>query len=117
MKIANEITQQANEMLRNYPTPAPVDVAILDYEGRKLEIGAAEKSLSSLKETTKEIRQTWNRVRPEVERRGGAAESKAFELLVAKLEGANTIPEYSRIATSILAEVDRLEAVFTRAVK
>jgi hypothetical protein len=56
-------------------------------------------------------------VRPEVERRGGAAESKAFELLVAKLEGANTIPEYSRIATSILAEVDRLEAVFTRAVK
>jgi hypothetical protein len=114
MKIANEITRQANEMLRNYPTPAPVDIAILDYEGRKLEIGTAEKSLSSLKKTTKQIRQTWNGVRPQLESRGGTSESKAFELLVAQLENTNTIPAYGRIATSILAEVDRLEAVFTR---
>jgi len=114
MKIANEITRQANEMLRTHPTLAPVDVAILDYEGRKLEIGAAAKSLASLKATTKQIRQTWDEVRPRVESRGGAAESKTFESLVAQLERTNTIPEYGRIATSILTEVDRLEAVFAR---
>jgi len=76
--------------------------------------GVVRRSLSSLKETTKQIRQTWDGVRPEVESRGGAVESKAFELLVTQLEGTSTIAEYGRIATSILGEVDRLEAVFTR---
>jgi hypothetical protein len=113
MTVANEITRQANELLRTYPAATPVDVAMLDYEGRQLEIAAGRNSLPVLKDTTKQIRQTWDEVRPQVINRGGTAESSAFETLVAQLEHANSIAEYKQIAASILNDVDLLEAVFT----
>jgi hypothetical protein len=114
MKIANELTRLAIEQLRNYPATTPVEIAMLDYEGRKVEVDAAENDLAALKDTTAQLRHTWDGVRPLVESHGGAAESKTFDVLVAQLEGAKSVAEYNRIAGSILNEVDRLEAVFTR---
>jgi hypothetical protein len=87
---------------------------MLDYEGRQLEIAVGRNSLPVLKDTTKQIRQTWDEVRPQVIKRGGTAESSAFETLVAQLEHANSIAEYKPIAASILNDVDLLEAVFTK---
>jgi hypothetical protein len=114
MTVANEITRQANELLRTYPAATPVDVAMLDYEGRQLEIAAGRNSLPVLKDTTKQIRQTWDEVRPQVINHGGTAESSAFDTLVAQLEQAKSTAEYQRIAASILNDVDLLEAVFTK---
>ncbi|MCU1246901.1 MAG: hypothetical protein JWN02_2811, partial [Acidobacteria bacterium] len=90
MIIANELTRQANEGLRSYPVTTPVDVAILDYEGRALEIAAARNSLPALQAATKEIRRTWDEVRPQVDSRGGTAESSTFESLIAQLEHTNS---------------------------
>jgi hypothetical protein len=113
-KLANELTRLAIEQLRDYPATTPVDIAMLDYEGRKVEVDAAQNDLAGLKDAARQLRQTWDGVRPTVESHGGAAESKTFEVLVLQLEGAKSVPEYNRIAGSILNEVDRLEAVFTR---
>ncbi len=114
MKSSNEMTRQAAELTRDDRTSTPVEIALLDYEGRKLQIQAEEKDMTALQKTAAEIRQTWDTVHPEVEAQGGGPEATAFESQIRQLEGATSPDQYRRISSAILDQVDRLEAVFTR---
>jgi|GEM_PF-2301478 len=94
----------------------PVEVVMLDYFGRELEIGAAEgeAGMDRLRRAGTEIRSTWDAVRPRVVERGGDEVARSFDALVQRVEQARTPGEHGAVATPLLDEVDRLEAVFRR---
>lgn len=111
---ANAITRLATEMSAHYTDPTPSDVAMLDYYGREIELGAAANDIAVLKQTTSNIDATWARVRPQVESHGGAAVARKFGDTVTRLDAATTAAEYGKLATTILAQVDDLEKVFVK---
>jgi hypothetical protein len=111
---SNLITLEIAQISSNYNTPVPVAVTKLDFYGRELEIWSAANDDKRLKDTAALIRETWNAVRPEVEKAGGAKEANDFESLVANLERAKNAEDFGKSATPILDEVDNLENVFSR---
>src|SRR5207237_893811 len=66
LEQANQITRIAAEMTRPYTSATPVEVLLLDYQGRELEIWSAAKNVAKLQETTREIRTTWDALRPRI---------------------------------------------------
>ncbi len=112
MRDANQVTLVAADLTARYHPRVPADVVRLDYDGRELEIWSAAKSAAKLKETAQNMRQTWNRVRPEVEAHNGAAEAKKFDGLITQIEGAQSIAQYQKLVAPVLDQVDNLEKVF-----
>lgn len=118
LQSANELTRLAAEATRPFEPSMPVEVTLLDYEGRLLELRAEQNDLPQLRTSTALLRQTWEAVRGRVEaRRGGPAAAASFEALVARAEAATAVPEYAVLATRILDEVDALERLFPVAEK
>jgi len=92
-----------------------VEVTLLDYYGRELNLWAAEGNTARLNEARSKLRETWDAVRPEVAAKGGATEAAQFDALVAKLARATLPKDFTAAAGPILDSVDALENVFTRA--
>lgn len=110
--VSNRLTFALAEMSGKYDTALPVGIVKLDYYGRELEIWSENADLQQLQKTASEIRKTWDRVRPEVEKNDGSEEADTFEALVEELDSAETVEDYAKLATPILDEVDNLEGVF-----
>ncbi|MDX6406643.1 MAG: hypothetical protein QOH70_4098 [Blastocatellia bacterium] len=108
---ANQITRDVAEMTTAYKVIVPVEVVLLDYYGRELEIWAEAKDASKLQATAREMRKTWNAVRPSIEAKNSAV-TKKFEGLVAQVEAAKAPADYAKVAKPVLDEVDNLEKVF-----
>ena len=111
MRTANQVTRDVAEMTTAYKLSVPVEVSKLDYCGRELEIWAEAKDTNKLQATVREMRRTWNALRPSVESIRGA-EAKKFDGLVVQVEAAKAPADYSRLAKVVLDEVDNLEKVF-----
>ncbi len=114
MHMANDLTRRGSEMLRPYSPAVPVDVALLDYYGREIEMAAAENDLPRLQATRGSIESIWSSLRESVTKRGGEPAAIRFDALVKTLGEARTATEFGATATPILDEVDSLETVFTR---
>jgi hypothetical protein len=108
---ANQITRDVAEMTTAYKVIVPVEVVLLDYYGRELEIWAEAKDAGKLQATAREMRKTWNAVRPSIEAKNSAV-AKKFEGLVAQVEAAKAPADYAKVAKPVLDEVDNLEKVF-----
>lgn len=111
---ANRITYLAARLSEPFAPKTPAAVALLDYYGRELELGARSNDAGRLSRTRTEIISTWRSLRPQVEARGGAVEAKRFDAIVARVEGARGVPAYRAAAKPLLDEVDALERVFAR---
>ena len=111
MLAANQITRDVAEMTRAYKVIVPVEVVLLDYYGRELEIWAEAIDTSKLQATGREMRKTWDAVRPSIEAKNPAV-AKKFEGLVAQVEAAKAPADYAKVAKPVLDEVDNLEKVF-----
>ncbi|HEY0321487.1 MAG TPA: hypothetical protein VGC66_11055 [Pyrinomonadaceae bacterium] len=111
MREANQVTLDVANMTTAYKLRVPVEVTMLDYYGRELEVWAQAKDANKLQATAREMRRTWDALRPSVQSRN-AAEAKKFEALVARVEAAQTPVDYERVAKPVLDEVDNLEKVF-----
>lgn len=111
-RYANQVTLLAAQMTQLYQTRVPVEITLLDYYGRQLEVDAASGNLAQLQTTTHQMTQTWQAVRPAVVRHGGTAQAQQFDTLVAQANQAKTVSDYGQLATPILNQVDQLEAVF-----
>lgn len=109
---SNKFTFDAAELTAKYDTKIPIEVTKLDYYGREIEIWAGEKNEAKLKQTTQEIRKTWDAVKSKIEANNGKKEAAVFEKLVKETESAKSISDYAKLATPILDEVDNLENVF-----
>lgn len=114
MRAANETTRLAAQLSASYKPPVPADVALLDYEGRELEIWGRSGNLPRLEAAQRRTRDIWATLRPSVVARGGTHEAARFDTLVARLSTARTAAQYAALAKPILDEVDALERVFTR---
>ncbi len=79
--------------------------------GRELEIWDEAKDASKLQATAREMRKTWDAVRPSIEAKNPAV-AKKFEGLVAQVEAAKAPADYAKVAKPVLDEVDNLEKVF-----
>lgn len=115
MHAANELTRAAAEINRQFHPQVPVEVTLLDYDGRELELWSDEGNMAKLNETRSKLRETWDAVRPAVVAKGGNTESAQFDALIAQLTKATTPKDFAATATPILDSVDLLENVFTRA--
>jgi len=113
LRSANEVTRLAAELARPYGPPVPVEIALLDYSGRELELWAEAGDSTKLRAATVTMRQTWDAVRKAVEKRRAGVEAAAtFDALVVRAESAKTTGDYAAVATPILDEVDKLEQLF-----
>jgi len=112
MQNANQVTLVAAKMTAEFKPKVPVEITLLDYYGRELEIWSATGNTAKLKTTTSEMRSTWNQVRPTILARGGTTQAQTFDRLVAGVETAKSHADYSRLATPVLNEVDNLEKGF-----
>jgi hypothetical protein len=111
MLAANQITRDVAQTTTDYKVSVPVEVVLLDYYGRELEIWAEAKDTSKLQATAKEMRQTWDAVRPLIEAKNSGV-AKKFEALVKQVEAAKAPADYEKVAKPVLDEVDNLEKVF-----
>lgn len=114
MQEANSITLAAAKLTAQYKPKVPVEITLLDYYGRELEIGAAANNTAKLQATTAQMRQTWDTVRPSIQAHGGSTQAQQFDSLVARVQAAKSPTEYGRLATPVLDQVDNLEKVFNR---
>lgn len=112
MQEANALTRDAAELLRQFAPRIPVEVTLLDYYGRELEMKAHENDRAGLLATRTDIETTWHTVRPLVEKHGGAAAAAAFDRQMERLGRAKTPADFAAVATPILDDVDSLERVF-----
>ncbi len=112
MRDANQVTLIVSELMASYETKVPVDINRLDYDGRELEIWARAHDAAKLKETGGDLRQTWDKVKAQVESHNGRAEAQRFSELVKDVEQATTNARYQKLAPQILDQVDKLEKVF-----
>lgn len=111
---ANWLTEFGARMSAAYAPPIPAAVTLLDYYGRELEIWSARRDVGRLEEVRATIDSIWKDLQPRVDQRGGAAESAGFARLVAHLGRARVPADFAALATPILDDVDKLEAVFSR---
>jgi hypothetical protein len=112
MREANQVTLNVADMTTAYRLSVPVEVTKLDYYGRELEVWAQAQDADKLQATGREMRRTWDALRPSIEARS-APTAKKFDALVARVEVAKTPADYARVATPVLDEVDNLEKLFT----
>lgn len=112
MQNANQVTLITAKMTAEYKPKVPIEVTLLDYYGRELEIWAEARDTAKLKTTALEIERTWNSVRSSIQQRGGTGQVEKFDTLVAKVKMAKSPTDYGSLATPILDEVDNLEKVF-----
>lgn len=112
MPDANQVTLSAAKMTMQFEPKVPVEVTLLDYYGRELEIWSATENTAKLKITASEMRRTWDAVQPSILSRGGTAQAQKFDALVARVEAAKSPSDYGRLATPVLNEVDNLDKVF-----
>ena len=112
MDDANGITRLVAELATKYQTRIPYEVILLDYYGRQLELGIVAARLPLLKQTTADLRSTWNMIERTILERGKVDDAKRFTDIVVQLEGARSVDEFVAPARAELAAVDQLQNIF-----
>ncbi|MBF1990956.1 hypothetical protein [Fischerella thermalis] len=110
---ANQVSAIAAQLAMQLEPKMPLEVAMLDYYGRELEIWAADKNTARLKNVAGKIRETWEALRPAIQSHGGSPQLLKFDdTLVALVETASSPTEYSLLAAPVQGEVNNLRKVF-----
>ena len=113
LRDINQMTRLTIEMGAAYAAPIPVEVSLLDYYGRELQVWAIAGDHTKLQSTLGALDATWQRVRPQVVARPkGAQAARSFDATVARAKSANSPAGVTQVAAPLLEEVDRLENVF-----
>src|SRR5258706_5037046 len=108
MREANQVTLDVANISTAYKLSAPVEVTKLDYYGRALGVWAQAPDVNKLQATAREMRRTWDSLRPSIETHGATEEEKR-DALVARIEAAKTRTDSGRVSTPVLYEVDHRE--------
>lgn len=111
-ELANELTRQIIETTSDFANTVPTPVALLDYHGRALRLAAGDAIRT--RAVKADLLSSWAVARPLVIRAGGSAAADKFDLLVSKVQRAESPVAVARLSVFLLDEVDQLEAVFAR---
>lgn len=113
MACANAITQIVAELSAHYEPAVSYNVKMLGYYGRQIELGIASGRPTDAARAASDLATVWDRIEPEVVRRGHAVEAERFTDLVAQLIGAERPHDFVAPVSAELAAVPRLERIFT----
>ncbi|MEC4814697.1 MAG: hypothetical protein SAK29_15670, partial [Scytonema sp. PMC 1069.18] len=105
MHDINQVFLITDRMSVQFQPKIPVDVLLLEYYGRELEIWAPTGNKAWLHKTAKNMGHTWKTARPYVVASGGTAQARNFDSLVNRVEVASSASEYESLATSVLNKV------------
>ena len=109
MEAANEVAHITADLTQTYHTIMPAQLPLLDYYGRQLQIGIAARRPALIRHATANIREAWNAVRRDYERRARVDDVRRLTDIVVSLEGAKRQSDIERLARAELEEVGRLE--------
>ena len=109
---SNHITAQVADASRPYHPSMPVEVVLLDYNGRELLLWAEADDLPKLKDTAKNIHVLWKTLIPDMEKRQESGVVQTFGTLVERLNHATTTHDYADVATPLLDGVDDIEKIY-----
>ena len=112
MDDANGITRIVVELATKWQTRIPMEIILLDYYGRQLELGIASGRESTLKKATADVRSTWNAVERTILDSGHVEDAKRFTDIVVQLEAARTPQDFVPLARAELAAVDQMQNIF-----
>ena len=113
LRDINQMTRLTIEMGAAYAAPIPVEVSLLDYYGRELQVWAIAGDKAHLNSTLGALDATWQRARPQVVARPrGIKAAQSFDATVARAKSAKSASATLQVAAPLLEEVDRLENVF-----
>jgi hypothetical protein len=112
MDAANATTRLAADLSRTFDATVPIQVPLLSYFGRQLEVAVAGHDKARLRRAKSDLVQTWNTLRPQLEQRGKADEVRRLTDIVVSLEGTQQAAEIERLARMELDDVERLRSAF-----
>lgn len=110
MDAANAVTQFVIGLSGAFESRVPAQVPTLAYLGRQIELGIAAGDSSMINRATSDIRQTWNELRPELERRQHLADVRRMTDIVVSLEVTKRRTDQATLARAELDAVSHLEA-------
>lgn len=112
MQVANRLTLSTARFTAKANAPVPLQVVLLDYYGRELEIGSLFANRTQVQASIASIDRTWKIVRSAVQDNDGTTQSRRFDNLVARLQKSRVPEGYGKLANLVLDQVDNLEQVF-----
>jgi hypothetical protein len=115
MDDANAVTRATAELSAEYQTDVPYEVKMLEYYGRQLELGIASGRIQTLTRASTDLRSTWNRIEPAIERRGRIDDARRFTDLVVQVEGARRVADYVAPTRAELTLAEQFDKAFRSA--
>jgi len=116
MDMANQLAMVTAQLTIQPNSRLPIEVSMLDYYGRELEIWSTRGNPVKLQAIANKITQIWHDLRPAMQAERISIQVQPLEdTLVALLDEANSPAEYKLLSGPLLAEVNQLQAVFLRA--
>ncbi|MBW4507854.1 MAG: hypothetical protein KME64_15260 [Scytonematopsis contorta HA4267-MV1] len=112
MRYCNQVTLVTTKMEMHSQLKVPIEITLLDYYGRELEIWSPTGNIVWLHKTAANISLTWSKVRPSILANAGASQADKFDKLIIDMDKASSSNEYSRLANKVQDEVDNLEKIF-----
>jgi hypothetical protein len=112
MEAANATTRLAADLSRTFDVTVPIQVPLLAYLGRQLEVAVASHDKARLRRAKSDLVQTWNTLRPQLEQRGKVDDVRRLTDIVVSLEGTQQPDEIERLARAELDDVERLRSAF-----
>ena len=114
MKSANKVMILGARLAEAHSSPVPINVAVIAYCGRKLEILSETENVLDLSDTVAKLHLSWQQLIPLVTAYGGLKEVKRFAEIMKRLESAKTPDEYGRLASSVVEEINIIEKIFKK---
>ena len=111
-QAANSVSQLMPGFYARYQDPVPAAVLRLDYLDRQVQLDSQAGHRAKLRQTVRQLDATWQQVRPQLVKAGGASVARAYDGHVAALERGGTATAVQKQAVHGLDLVDRMEGVF-----
>ncbi|KAB0669681.1 hypothetical protein F6V30_12835 [Oryzomonas sagensis] len=114
MKSANKIMLLGARLAETSSAATPINVAVIGFCGRKLEILAETESVFELSDTVSKLHLAWQQLIPQVTAHGGIKEVKKFAEIMKRFEVAKTPDEYGKLAAAVVDQVDIIDKIFKK---
>lgn len=110
---ANWVARLAEELSDAYETRVPIDVRLLAFYGRAIQIDAVRQRPQQTKADMADLKTVWSRVEPLVLGQNGVDVARRFTDGIAQLDGAVQNGDPSKAAGTLVAQCGDVVALFT----
>jgi hypothetical protein len=109
---ANSVSQLMPSFYAHYHDPVPPTVLKLDYLDREVQLRSQAGQRTKVRGAVRKLQATWRQLRPQLVKRGGTKEAKAYDRHVSALKRGGRATAIQKQAVHGLDVVDKMEGVF-----